>query len=85
MTRYEVVIEKKASKALLSLDPPDRARIAGAIELLSTNPFPPAAKKLTNRAAYRVRVGDYRIIYVVQDSTITIVILAIGHRRDVYR
>lgn len=85
MTRYTVFFEKKASKALLSLDPPELARIAGAIELLARHPFPPAAKKLKNRAAYRVRVGDYRIIYVVQDTTITIVIVAIGHRRDVYR
>lgn len=85
MIRYTVVIERKASRALLALDPQQRARIAGAIELLSTHPFPPAARKLTNRPAYRVRVGDYRIIYTVNDTTITIVVLGIGHRRDVYR
>lgn len=61
---------------------------AESVELFSakeipTTTFPPAAKKLTYRAAYRVRVDDYRIIYVVQDDTITIVILALGHRRDV--
>ena len=85
MIRYTVVIERKASRALLAVDPPNRARIAGAIELLSTHPLPPAARKLTNRSAYRVRVGDYRIIYTVNDTTITIVVLGIGHRRDVYR
>lgn len=85
MTPYRVVIEKKASRALMALDQHHRARITGAIELLARNPYPPAARKLTNRLAYRVRVGDYRIIYSVQESTITIVVVAIGHRKDVYR
>ncbi|MCF8549748.1 MAG: type II toxin-antitoxin system RelE/ParE family toxin [Pontimonas sp.] len=80
-----MVIEKKASRALLALDKNHRARITGAIELLARNPHPPAARKLTNRLAYRVRVGDYRIIYSVNDTTITIMVLATGHRRDVYR
>jgi mRNA interferase RelE/StbE len=69
----------------LALDQHHRARITGAIELLARNPHPPAARKLANRLAYRVRVGDYRIIYSVNDTTITIMVLAIGHRRDVYR
>lgn len=85
MTPYRVVMEKKASRALVALNPPDRARITGAIELLARNPYPPAARKLTNRLAYRVRVGDHRIIYSVDDGTITIVVVAIGHRKDVYR
>jgi mRNA interferase RelE/StbE len=85
VTPYRVVIEKKASRALMALDQHHRARITGAIELLARNPYPPAARKLTNRLAYRVRVGDHRIIYSVQESTITIVVVAIGHRKDVYR
>jgi mRNA interferase RelE/StbE len=85
VTPYRVVIEKKASRALVALDQHHRARITGAIELLARNPYPPAARKLSNRLAYRVRVGDYRIIYSVQESTITIVVVAIGHRKDVYR
>jgi mRNA interferase RelE/StbE len=85
VTPYRVVMEKKASRALLALDRHHRARITGAIELLARNPYPPAAKKLTNRLAYRVRVGDYRIIYSVNDTTISIMVLAIGHRKDVYR
>jgi len=85
VTPYRVVIEKKASRALMALETHHRARITGAIELLARNPYPPAARKLTNRLAYRLRVGDYRIIYSVQESTITIVVVAIGHRKDVYR
>ena len=85
MTPYRVVIEKKASRALVALDQHHRARITGAIELLARNPYPPAARKLSNRLAYRVRVGDYRIIYSVNDSTITIMVLATHHREEVYR
>ncbi len=85
MTPYRVVIEKKASRALMALETNHRARITGAIELLARNPYPPAARKLTNRLAYRVRVGDYRIIYSVNDTTITIMVLATRHREDVYR
>lgn len=85
MTPYRVVIEKKASRALLALDQHNRARITGAIELLARNPHPPAARKLTNRMAYRVRVGDYRIIYSVNDATITIMVLAREHRVGIYR
>lgn len=80
MTPYRVVIEKKASRVLVALDQHHRARITGAIELLSRNPHPPASRKLTNRMAYRVRVGDYRIIYSVNDPTITIMVLAREHR-----
>jgi len=48
-------------------------------------PFPPAAKKLRNRSGYRVRVGDYRILYEVDEGTVVILVVMIGHRRDVYR
>ena len=85
MTPYRVAIEKTASLARLAVDQHHRARITGAIELLARNPHPPAARKLTNRLAFRVRVGEYRIIYSVNDTTITIMVLAIGHRKDVYR
>ena len=85
MTPYRVVIEKKASRALVALDQHHRARTTGAIELLARNPYPPAARKLSNRLAYRVRVGDYRIIYSVRDTTITMMVVAMDHRKDAYR
>ena len=84
MTIYQVVIEKKARRALLSLNKKQQARIVGAIELLARNPLPPAARKLRNRDGFRVRDGDYRVIYTINDTLITIVVLAIGHRGDVY-
>ena len=67
------------------VDPKMRPRIEGAIALLAEDPRPPASRPLTGRAGYRVRVGDYRIIYTIQDDMLLIVVVSLGHRRDVYR
>jgi mRNA interferase RelE/StbE len=60
-------------------------RIEGAIALLAEDPRPPASRPLKGRVGYRVRVGYYRIIYTIQDDVLLIVVVALGHRRDVYR
>ena len=49
------------------------------------NPIPPKAKKLSGRDGYRIRVGDYRIIYEIQKSVLVVLIIDIGHRREIYR
>lgn len=85
MTQYSLRLSRQAAKTLRTLRDPELARIQGALELLRITPFPPAAIKLRNRSEYRVRVGDYRIIYEVEESTVLILVLAIGHRRDIYR
>lgn len=59
-------------------------RIRGAIELLAVDPRPPASRRLGGRPAYRVRVGDYRILYTVEDGVLLVVVFRLGHRRDVY-
>jgi mRNA interferase RelE/StbE len=53
--------------------------------LLAHDPRPPGARRLTGRPGHRVRVGDYRIIYLIEDETLLIVVLALGHRNAVYR
>mgnify|MGYP001146854820 CR=1 FL=1 len=53
--------------------------------LLAEDPRPPAARKLQGRDGYRVRVGDYRILYTIDDGVLLVVIVTVGHRRDVYR
>ncbi|HEU4701168.1 MAG TPA: type II toxin-antitoxin system RelE/ParE family toxin, partial [Conexibacter sp.] len=58
--------------------------IQGAITLLAEDPRPPAARALRGRPGLRVRVGDYRIVYTVADDVLLIVVVAVGHRRDVY-
>ena len=85
MSRYRVEVHPAAVRALRQLDPKVRPRIEGAITLLAEDPRPPASRPLKGRPGYRVRVGDYRIIYTVEDDILLIVVVTLGHRRDVYR
>jgi mRNA interferase RelE/StbE len=81
---YRIELRPAAVRALKKLDPPIRQRIQGAITLLAEDPRPPAARALRGRPGLRVRVGDYRIIYAVADDVLLIVVVTVGHRRDVY-
>jgi mRNA interferase RelE/StbE len=85
MTTYRIELRPAAVKALQHIDPTDQRRIQGAIALLATNPRPPGCKPLVGRPAWRVRVGDYRIIYTIDDRAVLIVVVNLGHRRDIYR
>ena len=84
MTTYRIELRPAAARALCKLDPAVRPRIQGAIGLLADDPRPPASRPLRGRPGYRVRVGDYRIIYTIADDVLLIVIVALGHRREVY-
>jgi mRNA interferase RelE/StbE len=70
---------------LRNLDRKVRPRIDGAIALLAEDPRPPASRPLRGRDGYRVRVGDYRIIYTIHDDVLLVVVVTLGHRREVYR
>jgi mRNA interferase RelE/StbE len=85
VTRYRIELRPAAVRALRKLDPAVRMRIQGAIALLAEDPRPPAARALHGRAGLRVRVGDYRIIYTVEDDVLLIVVVTLGHRREIYR
>jgi mRNA interferase RelE/StbE len=80
---FRIELRPAAIRAL-KLDPPVRRRIQGTIALLAQDPRPPAARKLQARDALRVRVGDYRIIYTVEDDVLLVVVVTLGHRKDVY-
>lgn len=82
---YRIELRPAAARQLRKLDPPTARRIQGAIALLADDPRPPASRPLTGRPAWRVRVGDYRVIYTIEDDRLIVVVVAIGHRRDVYR
>ncbi len=84
MSRYRIEVRPAAARALRKLDPSIRPRIQGAIALLAENPRPPAALRLRGRPGYRLRVGSYRIIYTVADDVLLVVVITLGHRRDVY-
>ncbi len=84
MTRYRIEVRPAALRSLRKLDPQVRKRVQGAIALLADDPRPPNSKRLRGRDAFRVRVGDYRIIYTVEDGVLVVVVVTLGHRRDVY-
>ena len=85
MSRYRIEVRPAAIRELRKLGPGVRPRIEGAIALLAQDPRPPASRPLRGRPGYRVRVGDYRIIYTIQDDVLLVVVVALGHRRDIYR
>ncbi|WP_130176974.1 type II toxin-antitoxin system RelE/ParE family toxin [Cryobacterium sp. SO1] len=84
MSKYRIEFRPAAVRALRKIDARDRGRIQGAIALLGEDPRPPGAKALQGRDGLRVRVGNYRIIYTVQDEILLILVLTLGHRKDVY-
>ncbi len=84
MSAYRVELRPAAVRALRKLDPQIRRRVQGAIALLAQNPRPPGARALQGRPGLRVRVGDYRIVYTIHDDVLLVVVVRLGHRRDVY-
>ena len=85
MSAYRIELRPAAIRALRKIHPEDKERIQGAIALLGQDPRPPKAIALSGRPGYRVRVGDYRIIYTIQDDVLVVVVVSLGHRRDVYQ
>ncbi|TFD73236.1 type II toxin-antitoxin system RelE family toxin [Cryobacterium gelidum] len=84
MSKNRIELRPAAVKALRRIDPQDRGRVQGAIALLGEDPRPPGARALQGRDGYRVRVGNYRIIYTVRNDILVVVVVTVGHRRDVY-
>lgn len=86
MTAYRVEVARRAAKVIAALPRREQQRIRAAIDLLADNPRPPGCVAMTGEAhAYRVRVGDYRIVYEVFDARLVVQVVRVGHRRDVYR
>lgn len=81
---YRIDVLPAAVRAIRKLPPEAKRRIQGVIEVLADEPRPPAAKKLTARPEWRVRTGDYQVLYRIEDGVLTIVVVHAGHRRDVY-
>ena len=79
---YQIELRPAALRALKRIDRQHQDRIRGAIAILAVNPRPPGAKALRGRDGLRLRVGDYRIKYTIQDDELVVLIVANGHRRD---
>lgn len=83
---YEVRFAPSVRKQLRKLERSVQQRVLDAISLLAETPRPPAARALVGRSGYlRIRIGDYRVIYTVEDDQLIVLVVIIGHRRDVYR
>jgi len=84
VSEYRIELRPAAIRSLRKLEPGIRRRIQGAIALLAQNPRPPGARALQGRPGLRGRGGDHRILYVVKDDVLLVVVVRLGHRRDVY-
>ena len=83
---YQIKLTKAAVRDLIEVPKPILKRLDACILGLVDDPLPPGVKKLTNSdGLYRVRVSDYRIIYRIEQNILTILVIKIGHRREVYR
>lgn len=84
MARYELKFRASVSKDLRDLPKSDVLRILGQIELLRDEPRPIGCVKLASQERYRIRQGNYRILYTVSDKEVVVEIVKVGHRRNVY-
>lgn len=86
MTRYDIEISETAEKQLKKLQRGDQRRVARAIVALADEPHPRGSRKLSGyNDVFRIRVGRYRVIYSVSGNRLIVIILKIGHRKDVHR
>lgn len=85
MAGYSIFFRRSVEKDLARIPKRELSRILARIESLGADPRPPGCEKLSGQERYRVRQGRYRIIYSVQDDELTVWVVKVGHRRDVYR
>lgn len=86
MKTYEVNVSRTAEKQLAQLPKPDQLRVVNAIRALAIDPHPIGYRKLSGHEdVFRIRIGVYRVIYAVENEHLVILVLKIGHRKDIYR
>jgi mRNA interferase RelE/StbE len=85
VANYKILIKPSAVKELNKIPKKEFSKITDKINSLSHDPRPSGCEKLAAQSAYRIRQGSYRIIYTIEDDKLTILVIKVGHRRDVYR
>ena len=85
MASYSLEIKRSAARELEQVPLKDRRRIVARIRALAHDPRPPGAEKLSGQERYRIRQGDYRILYEIEHQILRVMVVKLGHRRDVYR
>jgi mRNA interferase RelE/StbE len=85
MESYKIVIKKSAAMEIESIEKKDRIRIVEKIRSLASDPHPVGSKKLSGQDKYRIRQGNYRILYQVLNEELVINVIKVRHRRDIYK
>ena len=85
MGNFEVILKRSVAKDLRQIPKKDVAKILKRIDALRTEPRPSGVEKLSGQEKYRIRQGIYRILYEIRNNELIVVVVKIGHRRDVYR
>jgi mRNA interferase RelE/StbE len=85
MGKYRIELKKSVPKDFELIPKKDLQRIILAIESLADNPRPPQSKKLSGLEQYRLRQGNYRILYSIKDDLLIVFVVAVGHRKEIYR
>lgn len=85
MGEYKIFFKESVEKDLRSIPKKDLKKIFTRIEALAKEPRPQGCEKLSSQDKYRIRQGTYRIIYSIQDQELTVWVVKVGHRKDVYR
>ena len=85
MGKYRVELKKSVQKDFASIPKKDLQRIILVIEALAADPRPPQSKKLSGLEQYRLRQGNYRILYSIKDDLLIVFVVAVGHRKEIYR
>ena len=82
---YQVILARSARKQMGRFSGETESRLLAKLTELEANPRPSGCKKLKNRDAWRIRAGDYRVIYEIHNKVLQVIVVTIGHRREVYR
>lgn len=85
MEKYNIYIKPSAAKELEKVPKKVLQKIVGRIKRLSKNPRPFGCEKLSDQEKYRIRQGNYRIVYSIENKKLTVIVVKVGHRRDVYK
>ncbi len=85
MAAYKVIFKKSVEKDFNVIPKKDLKKILERIEALAEDPRPPGCEKLTGQQRYRLRQGRYRVLYSIQDDELTVWVVKVGHRKDIYR
>jgi mRNA interferase RelE/StbE len=85
MAEYEIFFKESVWKDLKKIPKRELKKILSRVEKLGTDPRPMGCEKLTGEELYRIRQGNYRVVYSIQDNELTVWVIKVGHRKDVYR